>query len=186
MSLSSPQKFITIATDISADSSYKIATWACYIRYSGGVIKESGVFKEYPSNTTKAETYALANALVIASKLSDYGQSRIIIHNEIERVLTPLRTKGGNLAVKDIDRTEVVLNVIMPLLDNAQSWELRKIKAHYKDWEASPDRSKYFINRWCDIESRSLMRYERRKQKQCLQSKIEKASALLDTKKPDS
>lgn len=166
MSLSKPQKYITIATDISSDWNKKITTWACYIRYNGGVIKKSGVFVRYPKDTVRAETYALANALSIAYKnIDDYSESRIIIHNEIKRVITPLTTKNGNLAVREIDRTEVVLNIIMPLLDNAQSWELRKIKAHFSGWKKSSNPSKYFINRWCDQEARRLLRETRRKKK---------------------
>lgn len=163
------QKYVTIATDISCDTKYKVATWACWIRYDGGTIKRSGVFSEYPSDTCKAETYALCNALVIAKKvISDWGESRVIIHNEIERVLTPLTTKSGKPSKKEPDRTEAIVNIALPILDTAQSWERRKIKAHFKDWKQSENPAKYAINRWCDIESRRLMRETRREIKKSL------------------
>ena len=162
MSLSSPfGKYITIATDISCDSRYKVATWACWIRYDGGVIRRSGVFSQYPNDTCRAETYALINALTIASKLPEWSESRVIIHNEIERVLTPLLTKTGKPSTKETDRTEAIVNLAMPLLDKAASWERRKIKAHMKNWKESENPAKYAINRWCDIESRRLMRETR-------------------------
>jgi ribonuclease HI len=170
MSLSSPfGKYITIATDISCDAKYKVATWACWIRYDGGVIRRSGVFSQYPNDTCRAETYALINALTIAkNNISDWGESRIIIHNEIERVLTPLLTKNGKPSTKEADRTEAIVNLAMPILDSAQSWERRKIKAHFKDWKDSDNPAKYAINRWCDIEARRLMRETRKGVKKSL------------------
>lgn len=159
-------KYITIATDISCDPKHKISTWACYIRHNGGVIKQVHQFKEYQSNTIFAETYALINALTIAHhNIPDWNDSRIIIHNEIERVLTPLRTKNGQLKRSETNRSEVIMSIALPLLDQTASWERRKIKAHYKDWETSDNPAKYAINRWCDIESRKLLRTIRNENK---------------------
>ena len=158
-------KYVTIASDISNDDKYKITTWACYIRYSGGVIKKSGQFKEYYSNTAKAETYALINALTIANKyIPDWNESKVIIHNEIEYVLDPVLTKAGNVKKHDLDRTEQIRGMALPILSRALDWERRKIKAHKKDWKHSENPAKYAINRWCDMESRRTMR-EIRKQK---------------------
>lgn len=152
-------KYITIATDVSCDPRCKISTWACYIRHSGGVIKHVQEFKEYQNNTIFAETYALVNALTIAQRnIPDWGNSKIVIYNEIERVLTPLRTKNGQLKRSETNRSEVIMSVALPLLNQTASWERRKIKAHYKDWKTSDNPAKYAINRWCDIESRTLLR----------------------------
>lgn len=152
-------KYVTIATDISSEPKYKITTWACYVRYHGGVIKHVGEFKEYYKNTVVAETYALLNALTIAKKnIKDWDQSKIIIHNEIEHVLDPVKTKAGNVTLRDKVRTEQIKYIAMPILQEALDWERRKIKAHYRDWEHSSNPKKYAINRWCDQQSRKLMR----------------------------
>lgn len=164
MSLSSKQKYITIATDISCDSTFKISTWACYIRYNGGVIKRVEQFKQYHKHTGDAETYALINALSIAYlTIPDWDVSKIIIHNEIEFVLNPLRTKAGNIKKHDETRSQAILNIGLPLLDKAQGWDRRKIKAHFKDWQTSDNPAKYAMNRWCDMESRRLLKETRRK-----------------------
>lgn len=158
MSLSSNQKYITIATDISCDPKHRITTWACYIRYGGGAIKQTGRFKTF-YHSVPAETYALVNALHIAyTEIPDWSESRVIIHNEIENVLTPLLTKHGNPRESDKDRTAAIVLLALPILDRAQSWERRKIKAHFAGWEASDNPKKYAINRWCDVESRALMK----------------------------
>lgn len=152
-------QYITIATDISCDPIHKISTWACYIKYDGGVIKQVHEFKNYQEKTIYAETYALINALTIAYKtIKSWSSSKIIIHNEIERVLTPLKTKYGNLKQKELDRSQYITDIALPLLNKARSWDRRKITAHYKDWKTSDNPAKYAINRWCDIESRRLLR----------------------------
>ncbi len=157
-------KYVTIATDISSSDRFKITTWACYIRHGGGAIKYSAEFKEYYNNTALAETHALLNALIIAkNNIKDWDESKIIIHNEIEHVLTPITTKAGNVVRRDEKRTEQIRSIALPILSQARDWERRKIKAHYKDWQHSDNPKKYAINRWCDIESRRVMR-KRKKQ----------------------
>lgn len=156
-------KYITIATDISSDPHSKTTTWACYIRYSGGLIKQSGEFKTYYKNTALAETHALINALTIAYKnIPEWSKSKIVIYNEIEYVLDPVKTKAGNIKKRDIERSEAILNIAMPILGKASNWERRKIKAHFTHWRTSDNPAKYAINRWCDEESRRLVREIRR------------------------
>ena len=156
-------KYVTIASDISCDSHNKVSTWACYIRYGGGAIKKSGQFKKYYANTGMAETYALINALTIArNNIPDWNESRVIIHNEIEYVLSPSTTKTGKLKRRDLERSTQIIEIALPILKEARSWERRKIKAHFKDWKHSDNPAKYAINRWCDQESRALMKSIRR------------------------
>lgn len=160
-------KYITIASDVSCSAEYQISTWACYIRYDGGVIKEVGEFKQYYHNTAVAETYALINALTIAkNNIPDWSESKIIIHNEVEHVLDPVKTRAGNIKKRDLDRAEKIQLIAIPILKQALEWERRKIKAHYKDWQQSSNPRKYAINRWCDQESRKLMKSIRRQKKQ--------------------
>lgn len=154
-----PIKYVTIATDISADFEYQVCTWACYIRWGGGVIKRSGEFKEWPGTTLNAETLALCNALVIAAnQIPDWDESRVIIHNEIENVLEPLQSKHQKTRDRDAIRANAIVTVALPILDKCASYDRRKIKAHFKNWEKSDNPKKYYMNRWCDKESRSLMK----------------------------
>lgn len=159
-------KYVTIASDISSDPRYKVNTWACYIRYGGGVIKKTGRFKEFYKNTAEAETYALINALTIAKKnIPDWKDSKVIIYNEIEHALDPVRTKAGNIRRRDAVRSEAIESVAMPILREALEWERRKIKAHFKNWQQSSNPAKYAINRWCDIQSSAEMKKFRREVK---------------------
>lgn len=159
-------KYVTIATDISCEPRYQITTWACYIRYGGGVIKKSGEFKQFYKNTALAETYALLNALTIAkNNIPDWSESKVIIHNEIEHVLDPIMTKAGNVTKRDSDRTEQIRSIALPILAEALDWERRKIKAHKKNWQNSDNPAKYAINRWCDIECRRVMKAIKKEKK---------------------
>lgn len=159
-------KCITIATDVSSDSKNKITTWACYIRHSGGLIQHVAQFDKYYNKTSHAETYALVNALVIAERnIPKWTESRVIIYNEIDYVLEPIKTKAGNVKLRDQDRTDAIMQLAMPILDRAKTWEKRDIKAHFSGWKESSRRNAYYMNRWCDKEARSLMKYTRRQMK---------------------
>ena len=166
MSLSQRQKYITIASDVSSCNKFNITTWACYIRYEGGTIKRSGEFKQFYKNTALAETYALINALVIAKgEIPYWDESKIVIYNEIEHALDPILTKAGNVKLRDKDRADAIREIALPILQKAVDWERRKIKAHFKDWQHSSNPQKYAINRWCDQESRRLMKSIRKEKK---------------------
>lgn len=159
-------KYVTIATDVSHCDKFNITTWACYIRHSGGTIKLAAEFKDSYTNTAKAETYALINALTIArNNVKDWDKSKVIIHNEIEHVLRPIMTRAGNITLRDADRTEKIRKIAIPILSEALDWECRKIKAHKNDWQESDNPKKYAMNRWCDHESRALMKSIRKEKK---------------------
>lgn len=154
---------VVIATDISCDPEYEITTWACYIKHSGGEIKKVGRLKEFCKNTAAAETYALVNALTIAKdSIPDWGESDVTIYNEIDYALEPVRTKAGNIKLKDKDRSNAIQEIALPILQEALNWQKEDVKAHYKDWETAGE-EKYIINRWCDKESRKELKKIRKK-----------------------
>jgi len=156
-------KRITIATDISCDPVHKITTWACYIKYNKGEIKQTGEFKQFYKNTALAETYALINALTIAkSNIPDWSESEVTIYNEIDYVLDPVKTKAGNIKQRDKDRSDAIQEIAIPILLEAMAWDKKDVKAHYKHWKESGE-EKYIINRWCDKEARRVLQEIRNK-----------------------
>lgn len=156
-------KQITIATDISCDPDHEITTWACYIKHSKGEIKKTGQFKEFHKNTAAAETYALINALTIAhDNIPDWSESNVTIYNEIEYVLDPVKTKAGNVRLRDKDRADAIKEIAIPILLEAMAWDKEDVKAHYGNWEQSGE-EKYILNRWCDQESRKVLKEIRAK-----------------------
>lgn len=159
---------VTIATDISCDPIAEITTWACYIKHNEGEIKQVGEFREFHKNTALAETYALVNALTIAkSNIPDWSDSEVTIYNEIEYALDPVRTKAGNIKLRDKDRSNAIQEIAIPILREALKWEKKDVKAHYKDWKESGE-EKYVINRWCDKESRRALKEIRNERKKVL------------------
>lgn len=154
---------VSIATDISCDPEHEITTWACYIKYDGGEIKKVGRFKEFHKNTAAAETYALVNALTIAKEnIPDWNDSEVTIYNEIDYALEPVRTKAGNIRLRDKERSDAIQEIAIPILQEALKWKKEDVKAHYKDWEKSGE-EKYIINRWCDQQSRKELKKIRKK-----------------------
>lgn len=146
--------YITIATDISYSHQTGNSTWAFYIRHPGGVIQKVGKFKNKSVHTADMESCALANSLfVLAKEIGDLSSHKIIIYSEVPHIaLKPSNKAKHNL------RTKAVLNVSLPILKGAGSYELRDIKAHNKDWRSSPRRSAYYMNRWCDKNAVSYRR----------------------------
>ncbi len=156
-------KQVTIATDISCDPIYGISTWACYIKDGEKEIKQTGEFKEFNKNTAAAETYALINALTIAkNNIPDWSDSEVKIYNEIGYVLDPIRSKAGNIRQRDLDRSTAIKDIALPILREAIKWEKEDVKAHYSKWKESGE-EKYALNRWCDMESRRVLRESRKK-----------------------
>jgi ribonuclease HI len=152
-------KYCTIATDASTSDKYQVSTWACYIRSPRGVIKHAARFAEHSTNTAWLETKALANALVIADNNMDLSEHKIIIYNEIAHVLTPLKTKKAGLPrLKDAERTRIIVEVMLPILEKAISWELRDVKAHSKAYKKANAPKKFILNRWCDLNCRRVLR----------------------------
>lgn len=152
-------KDVTIATDVSCDDRYEISVWACYIKCGDRVIKKTGQFKQFYANTSTAETYALINALTIAKKhIPNWSDSNVTIHNEVQYVLDPIKTKAGNIKKRDAERAEAIKSIAMPILREALHWERHKIKAHYHLWYKAPDKEKYLMNRWCDMNSREMLK----------------------------
>lgn len=163
MLLESRVNKVVIGTDISCDPEAKITTWACYIKHRDGEIKRTGVFKDFHKNTAAAETYALVNALTIAKEnVPDWAESEVVIYNEIDYALEPVRTKAGNIKLKDKERSDAINEIALPILQEAVRWEKKDVKAHYSDWRKSGE-EKYLINRWCDIQSRKELREFRKK-----------------------
>lgn len=159
-------KEVTIASDISCDPEAEITTWACYIKYGDGEIKKKGQFSKFYKNTAAAETYALVNALTIAkNSIPDWSESEVKIYNEIEYALKPIRTKAGNIRLRDSDRSTAIQKIAIPILEETLRWEREHVKGHYKGEEK--DKEKYTLNRWCDQEARKLLR-EIRKKSACI------------------
>lgn len=155
-------KQVIIATDISCDPEAEITTWACYIKHERGEIKRAGKFKDFYKNTAAAETYALVNALTIArNNIPYWRESDVTIYNEIEYALNPVRTKAGNIRLRDTDRSNAIQNIAIPILEETLKWKKEHVKGHYNGEEKGSE--KYVINRWCDKSCRDLLRQIREK-----------------------
>lgn len=153
-------KYITIATDASLSNEHKVASWACYIRTPKRTVRHAALFADYPprGSTCFAETVALANALAIIDKAVHLPHYKIVVYNEIPHVLTPTTTKAGNIRVRDQARAAVITMHMLPILEKAKSYELRDVKAHTLKHQEAGAPKKYFMNKWCDVSCRRVLR----------------------------
>lgn len=154
-------KYVTIATDASVSGDLTCAAWACYIRTPSGTYRNAGILKRLEKYSPLiAETMALVNALTIADKIYDLSQVRVIIYIDNNQVLN-VPTKANR---KYSHKAEVLAEIehIFHKINMNHGYEYRHVKAHTR----LETQKKYFMNRWCDHNSRRIMReFQRAKQK---------------------
>lgn len=158
-----PPKYVTIATDASYDYGSKMAVWACYIRTPERAYKTAQLFKGPIASSSQAETLALANALRIADQLCDLTKHHLIVYSDCAGVIGVEHTKAGNVRKRAAQRAQLIAEHITVYLGKAQWYEIRHVKAHTSRWDKQHPKheAKYFMNHWCDINSRAVLRKAR-------------------------
>lgn len=147
-------QYITIATDASCHAKLKLAAWACYIRTPKGVTKLAGAFKSSVPGSYQAETFAVANALVIANQIADLTKHKLVLYSDSKSVLKFGKTKAGNVKKRDVERSKIIEQQIMPYLSRAISWQLRHVPSH----TGRRDLKRFYMNNWCDKAAKQAMR----------------------------
>lgn len=154
---------ITICSDAGHKNYHHkgIGTWACYIRTPTKTIKQSGVIKQSVKGSTHAEQYGIANALFLANKAEDLSQYRLIIYCDNKFALrtdwTVKVTSISKRYQKQYEQKVFFDTYIKPYLDKAGSFEMRHVKGHaeQEDWKSG---ARNFMNDWCDVEAKRLMK----------------------------
>lgn len=158
--------YVTIASDASVKEKHGMSAWACYIRTPRGVYRTAALFKEHITKSSLvAEAKAFANALQIADRMYDLQKARVIIYIDNNQVFNYPKKPNHNYKAKD-----EALNKIVPILARINAgygYEYRHVKAHVK----GDGSKKYFMNQWCDISCRRVIR-EALRQKEEMESDV--------------
>lgn len=151
---------ITICTDASFSPDYGIATWACYIRTQGLLIKTAGVLKEPVMNVNLAERLAMANALHLAARNVNLSNLRVVIYSDNEAALSMpgAGTMSGLKSRRSQARRMQSLydTHIVKVLRTAASYEFRHVKAHVAREQWTGPRN--YMNDFCDRAAKGLLR----------------------------
>lgn len=149
---------ITVCTDAGHKKFHKesIAVWATYIRTPSQAIHSSGIISQHVKGSSQAELYALANALHIINKNYDLTKYKLIVYSDN---LYALRNHlDGSLAIQKKDRQQVYDKFIRPIINKVKVYEARHVKAHLPKEQWFPNRTRFFMQDWCDQEVHRIMK----------------------------
>lgn len=139
----------TVITDASFCSQTHAAGWAAWIAADHHErIKRSGVFQAKPQTSAMAELWAAYNGIAIAYQ---NGARRILIQSDCVIVATALKKPNGKHGFAMFRE-----NYLPDLVDI----EYRHVKGH-----TNHAGSRFYVNRWCDLEARKHMKGQRAKLK---------------------
>lgn len=147
-------KYITIAVDASCSQKRENCNrtgFAYYIRSDSGTHKKAW-WSEEMLTSSKAEAMALIEALKYIEPEMD-KQTKVIVYADNMTVINIVR----NTLTKSKHKWELQSRLIHDILDKAMSVEGRHVPAH----TARDDEKKYYMNRWCDWNARSMKRHKR-------------------------
>jgi len=135
----------TVITDASFCNHTRAAGWAAWIAADHHErIQRSGVFQTSPPTSAVAELWAAYNGIAIAYQ---NGARRILIQSDCVIVATALRKPNGKHGFAKF-RDEY-----LPGLENI---EYRHVKGH-----TSLSGSRFYVNRWCDLNAKVHMKRQR-------------------------
>ena len=162
---------VTICSDASYSPTYKIGTWACYIRTPSRTIKKAGLIKGRVENSVYAERVGINNALFIVNKLVDLSKYKLILYCDNEVALNDVKVKvtpKSKHYQKQYLAHKFYENNIKPYLQKAMSYETRHVKGHLPESEWNKDSKRNLMNQQCDTMAHGLLRKETRRIKRGL------------------
>jgi len=164
--MAEPPKYpltITICTDAGFSRQRALGVWAAYIRTPARRIKTSGLLKQAPRESTEAERMAIANALHIVARMVglELKKHKLIIYCDSKNALAKPRvkvTENSRYHASQKARYDWYMLHIEPHLALFGQTEMRWVRGHLAEskWDDTSQRN--WMNRWCDLQCRKLMR----------------------------
>ena len=153
---------ITVCTDAGHTNLHhqSVAVWASYMRTPSQTIHTSGIIGQPCKGSSHAELYAIANALHILARSYDLSKYKVILY--ADNLYAIQNHIDGTLTTKKKDHKEVYDKYIRPHLDKAGAFEARHVKAHLPKSQWGPNRTRFFMQDWCDQEVHRLMKIARK------------------------
>lgn len=142
--------YVTLATD--ASRSVSRIGMAYYIRDDDGITKEAW-FLDGSYNATQAEWLALERALEVLSKKKYWANTKLIFYGDNSTMIQLVENAfRSNKAKKN---WQVKQDWVNNILSQFSSVEARHVPSHTNRRDAA----RYALNRWCDFNARSMVRY---------------------------
>lgn len=149
---------ILIYTDASFVRGYG-ASWGCYIRHNGKVVKSEKVIEIDVQNSTEAERVGVAAALWIADKKFGISGKRLIICCDNTAAVKPVKSSNKTGAKKQRARQqhEFYDKNILVHLNKADSIDIRYVKSHQDRSNRMKVRARHLVQDDCDKRARKVL-----------------------------
>lgn len=158
---------ITVCTDAGHTNLHhqSVAVWASYMRTPSQTIHTSGIIRQPCKGSSHAELYAIANALHILARSYDLSKYKVILY--ADNLYALQNHKDGTLNLnsnkkKKQEHIEVYNKYIRPHIEKAALFEARHVKAHLPKTQWGQNRTRFFMQDWCDQEVHRLMKIARK------------------------
>lgn len=154
------QRYMVIASDGSAATHNRrlIRTGhAYYIRDDEGTLKHA--WYEQEGHDSQMAEYLAAHAALTAAQDRILPDTKLIYYCDNSTVISAL--KNSFVTKKAKKNHAYWIEEFKKLTSAFQEVEARHIPAH----TAREDEKRYYLNRWCDFNARSMMKYKRLHQK---------------------
>ena len=146
----------TINTDASRDPETGISGWACWIKSSDFLIKESGQMDGSTPTSSVAEAHALSEALELVDLLID-TQPYIDYLRSKKKVLLHINT-DSMWVIRGLLR-EIENSKYQPVLEHLDELtEQYKISPKHVKAHSGLGDARSWVNDWCDKQARAQMR----------------------------
>ena len=143
--------YVTVASDASCG---KEATgYAYYIRDDDGTTKKAWRTEHKKLSSTKAEIVAALSALKIISSRNYPAGTKIIYYCDNS---TTLQVLSDSFAPKTRAKYLGAIEMAKQYIGELEI-ETRHVPAH----TGKDELKRYYLNRWCDFNARSMMKYNR-------------------------
>lgn len=143
---------VTINTDASFHSSFKVGAYAFWIVSNLGKVLHCGALRDKVNSPTEAETKCIINALVTLKKQNWQGISKIIINTDSLNSIYILEKHSEEIIKYRLKFGGVLRNEYNKIKIHLPPIEFRHVKAH-----KSTKTARSWVNDWCDKKAKEML-----------------------------
>ncbi len=143
---------VTINTDASFHSGFKVGAFAFWIVCDEGRVLHSGAFKEPITNPTQAEIKCIINAVYAVKKQNWVGIKKIIINTDATNAIAILKKDTVEINKYNLKWGGSLRGMYNKIKVGLPEIEFRHVKAH-----KNTETAKSWVNDWCDKKAKEML-----------------------------
>ena len=143
---------VTINTDASWHSGFKIGAFAFWIVSNQGRVLNSGALKTKCSNPTEAEIKCIINAVFTLKKQKWTDITKVIINTDATNAIAILTNKKIEIKKYNLKWGDSLRGTFNKIKVGLHEVEFRHIKAH-----TTTENAKSWVNDYCDKKAKEML-----------------------------